>query len=322
MSQVKGGQATFALFEEDTFGQDPASPDGQLLLCTKFGLQRTRGRHTSNTLNASRGKERSIQGNIDVNGGIDMELSAHEIGTVLKHSLGVVATTGSDPYVHTITCGALPTGLTLEKDHGSVISGSGRFEKFNGCKVASLALNLPQEGFPTVGIELVGATSVYASTALDATLTDNGHQSFSAAEMTVLDEGGSAIAYVTDGSVNLSNELDTDGYVLNSSARRAIPEGSAAISGSITALFESMDLLNKARNNTSSSLKATYSRGDGLGSSGNESIEILVQNLDFEEAGLPIEGPAGVKVTLPFHGYKSGSDLGLKITLKNAVATI
>jgi hypothetical protein len=321
MSQVKGTQSSFALFEEDTFGSDPTTPDGQKMYCTSFGVQMTRSLQQSATLSGNRGMEKPVQGNIDVGGSIASELSGQEMGTLLKHSLGTNATTGAGPYVHTMTCGDLPTGLTLEKDHGSVISGTGRYEKFNGCRVGSIGFEFPQEGFPTVSVDVVGANSVYAGSALDATVTDNGHTSFGSADMAIT-EGGSTIAYVKSASISLSNELDSSGYVIGSSARRAIPEGQSAITGSITALFESMDLLNKARNNTASSLVITVSRGDGLGSSGNEQIKFTVQQLDFETSGSPIEGPAGVEITLPFTAYKSGSDLGLEIELKNAVATI
>lgn len=322
MAQVKGNQATFALFEETTYGSDPGTPDGQKIYCTGFGLQMSRALHTSTTINGTRGKERPVQGNKDVTGSIGMEVSAQGTGTLLKHALGSNTTTGVNPYTHTITCGDLPVGLTLEKDHGSVISGSGRYEKFNGCRVGSLSMSFPEDGYPTMSLDIVGADGVYAASALDATLTDNGHTSFAAADMTI-EEGGSSIAYVRSAEINLDNELDTDSYVIGGAGkRRALPEGDSMITGTITALFEDITLLNKARNNTASSLKITLSRGDGLGSAGNESIEVLVQNLDFEVSGTPVEGPAGVEVTLPFQAYKSGSDLGLQIIVKNAVATI
>lgn len=322
MGQVKGNQATFALFEEDTFGSDPSTPDGQKIYCTNFGLQRSKALHSSQTLNASRGKERPVQGNEDVGGSIGMELSAQGIGTLLKHAMGSNSTSGAGPYVHTLTCDSLPTGLTLEKDHGSEISGSGRYEKFNGVKVNSMTLTAPQDGFATLGIDVLGATGAYDSSALDSSLTDNGHTSFGAGDLSVIEEGGSAIAYVQSASITLSNELDSGGYVLGSSTRRHLAEGTAMISGTISALFESMDLLNKAVAGTSSSLKLTYSRGDGLGSAGNESIEFLVQQLEFGMNGTPVDGPNGLLIELPFEAYRSGSDSGLQITLKNAVATI
>lgn len=322
MAQVRGSQMLFTLFEEDTFGQDPAVPDGQKIYCTSFGLKRGRALHTSQTINGDRGKSRPVQGVVDASGPISMELSAHGTGTLLKHIIGDdVTTTGADPYQHIIKTADLPIGMTIEKDRGTVITVSGRYEKFNGVRAAGATWRFAADGFAVMDLEMLGATSALSLTPLDATVTDNLHVPFSNTQLTI-EEGGVAIAYVESVEINLSSELDTDTYVVGSSTRRYISEGDALITGTITALFESMDLLTKARDNTASSLKCLLSRGDGLGSSGNESIEFLVPNLDFEEVGEEIDGPGGVSVTFPFQAYKSGTDLGMQITLKNAVATI
>lgn len=322
MPQARGTQTSVALYDETTYGADPGTPAGKKVYFKTFGVKSSQNRLDSATLNAERSRGRPIAGNIDVAGSLTSEIGAEWIGSMLRHTLGAVATTGAGPFVHTLTLGDLPVGMVLEKDHGANISGAGRYEKFNGCRVKGAKFTFPQEGFPEVSWEIKGAKSALASAPLDAALDDAGHTSFSAFDAAIM-EGGSAIAIVTAAEMSIDNGLDENGHVIGSAGVRAqLAEGFATISGSITALFDSATLLNKAINGTESSLKITLSRGTGLGSAGNESIEFLVEQLVYERTSPAIEGPAGLLITLPLKGYKVGANKGFKITLKNAVATI
>ena len=322
MPQARGTESTIALFEESTYGSDPGSPVGQKLHVTGFGLQKTQNRINSDTLSSDRSRAEPFLGNVNVAGDLSMELSAQSIGTLFKHILGANVTTGADPYTHTMTIGSLPTSLLLEADYGSNISGSGRYMKYNGCRVASASFSFPQEGACTASISIVGSQATPASTALDASLDDNGHTTFSAFSASI-EEGGSSIAIVKSAEIVLDNGLDNGSYVIgNGGVKSALPEGFASISGTITALFDSATLMNKALNDTESSLKIELSRGDGLGSAGNEFLSFEVQQLKYEPTTPPIEGPAGIEITLPFIGYKSGSDLGLEVIVRNAVSSV
>lgn len=322
MPQARGTQTTVAIYEETTYGVDPGTPDGKKLYVVSSALSGSQSLLDSNTLNSTRSRTRPARGNINVSGALPVEIGAENIGTLLKHAMGVNATTGVGPYTHTLTLGSLPVGLMIEHDYGSNISGSGRYEKFNGCRVGSVDLSFPTEGYCTASFDINGAKSTLASAPLDATYTDTGHTPFSSFQATIL-EGGAAIATVTTCSIKLDNGLDESVYAIGGGGvRRALPEGFASITGSITALFEDATLLNKAINDTSSSLKITLSRGTGLGAAGNESIEFLVQNLVYERTSPGIQGPQGLLVQLPFRGFRSGVDNGMQVIIKNAVATI
>lgn len=322
MPQARGTQTVVALFEESTYATDPGAPDGKKLYVVSSGLKGSQSLINSNTLDASRSRTRPSRGNIDAGGQIQTEVSAENIGTLLKHSMGSNTTTGTGPYTHTLTLGSLPTGLVIEHDFGSNISGTGRYEKFNGVRVGRASFSFPTEGICTANFDMKGAKTTLGSAPLDATLTDPGHTPFSSFQATIL-EGGSAIATVTDCTIDIDNELDAGVYAIGGAGqRRALPEGFSTVSGSITALFEDATLLTKAINDTASSLKITLSRGTGLGSAGNESIEFLVQNLVYERTSASIDGPSGLKITLPFQAFRSGGANGLQVIIKNALATI
>ena len=322
MPQARGSQAVFAIYDETSYGVTPATPAGQKLYLTRFGVASAQNLIDDDTLSSNRARIEPGRGNIDVAGALAMTLSAQSLGKPLKHLLGAVATTGVGPYEHTITPGDLPAGFILEKDHGANISGAGRVEYFNGCRFASAKFSFPREGWCSATFDVKGAKSTLASAALDAALDDYGHTGFSAFSASV-QEGGTAIATVTAAEIDYSNDLDEEGYAIGGAGvRRALSEGFAVVRGSITAMFEDATLLTKAINATQTSLKVTLTRGDGLGSAGNESIEFLVNQMKYERTSPAIEGPRGLYITLPFVAYRSGTTVPLQITLKNAVATL
>lgn len=322
MTQARGSQTVIALYEESAYATTPGTPSGQKLYVTSCGVQAQQNRIDSNTLTGSRERSAPSAGNINVTGPMALELGAESIGTLLKHIMGNNTTTGTGPYTHTMVLGDLPVGFILEKDFGSNIVGSGRVQYFNGCRVARATFSFPQEGYCTASVDIVGAKETLAASALDASLTDNGHTSFSAFSASI-QEGGTSIAIVESAEIVVDNGLDDTVFTIGSNGeRRALPEGFASVSGSITALFESPNLLAKAVAGTESSLQITLSRGDGLGSAGNESIDFTVNQLLYERVSPPIEGPAGIKITLPFKAYISGATSALQIVLKNAVTTI
>lgn len=322
MPQARGTQTTVALFEESVYATDPGAPVGTKFYIVKSGLRATQGRFDSNTLDVSRSRTRPALGNIDSAGPIETEISAENIGTALKHVMGTSTPTGVGPYTHTLTLSSLPVGLVIENDYGANISGVGRYEKFNGARFNGATFRFPTDGYCTASFDAVAAKSTLGSAPLDVTLTDNGHTPFSSFQASI-QEGGGAIATVTSVEFKLDNGLDKSVYALGGAGqRRALPEGFATITGTLTALFEDATLLNKAINDTTSSLQITLTRGTGLGSAGNESIVFLLQQLVYDRTSPGIEGPNGIVLSLPFRVFRSGANAGLLVTLKNALATI
>ena len=326
MPQARGTDSVFALYEESTYATNPGVPAGQKLYLTANNIQAAQPRIPSNTLLGNRERSEGLLDNINVSGTLDCEIGAEWMGTLLKHTLGNNATTGADPYTHTMDLQAdLPTGLIIETDYGSAISGSGRVKYFNGCKIGGVTFNFPTAGPLTASFSLVGAKETSATSALDASLDDNGHTSFGGFDIGTIEEGGGAIATVQSATITLDNGLDESLYVIGGAGqRRALPEGFATVTGTVVALFEDATLLTKAENSTESSLKIIASRGDGLGSAGNESMEWFVQQLKYARNSVPVPGPEGLLVSLNFESYlnSDGTTSALQMITKNAVATV
>lgn len=322
MAQARGSQLAVALFDESSYGADPGSPAGKKIYVKGFTGGATQQLLVPETLTSTRVRSQPERGNIDAAFALPVELSAENHGPLLKHALGSVVTTGTGPYVHVITPGALPVGAVIERDFGANISGAGRYEKFNGARIASLDIEIPQSGYITGVFNFLGAKSTLGSAPLDATLDDSGHTPFSAFSAGAVLEGGSNIATIKSCKIKLDNDLDADGYTINPAApgtRGQLPEGFSTVTGEIVAVFDSAALLNKAVSGTPSSIQFQFAHGDGSGSAGNELMHFHVANLIFERRSPEVPGPKGVVVTLAFRGYGAQQ---LQVTLHNMQATI
>ena len=321
MTQATGANTALNIYEETTFAIDPGTPDARKAYYSKSGLQKKQALVDSNVLSTSRSRVRAALGNVDVTGSIETEISGEDLGILFKHLFGTQTNSGAGPYTHEYTISALPTGLCIEPDYGSAISGTGRYMKYQGCKINKGTFTFPTSGFCTASFDFVGAKATPTSAPLDATATDYGHTGFSSFSATIK-EGGSTIATVKSATITLDNGLDTNAYVIGGGGQRgALPDGFATASGSIVCVFADTTMMNKALNNTSSSLEIILSRGDGLGSTGNEYISFLVENLVYDATTPSIDGPGGIDITLPFKAFKVSTQLGFKVTVKNAVAT-
>ena len=322
MPQARGSQSAIVLYDETVFGQAPGTPLGTKLYVVSCGIKAAQALADSETLTSVRARGRPTRNNIDVAGPLPIEIHPESIGQILRHTLGQNVTTGTDPYTHTMTIGALPVGMTIEKDHGGNIAGAGRYERFFGCRVGSASFSFPQNGYPRAEFNIRGADHLLESSVLDATPDDYGCSPFSAFEASV-EEGGDTLAVATEISFTIDNGLDENGYAIGGAGkRRNMAEGFATISGSLTAMFEDATLINKAINGTESSLKITLSRGNGLGSAGNESLEFFLQQLQYERTSPEITGPGGVLVQLGFRNYRVVGNTGLRVILKNAVPSL
>lgn len=163
------------------------------------------------------------------------------------------------------------------------------------------------------------------SAAIDSSYDDPGHSPFDGFSIATLQEGGSDVAVIQSADINIDNDLDGDTYVIGGGGiRRAVNEGIVKVSGTITALFEDMVMFNKALRFTETSLKIIWQHGTGAGSSGNESLELLIPELKFARETPVIEGPKGILYRGPFEAYYADSSeaSAIQLTLKNAVATI
>ncbi len=326
MPQVSGSKIAVVGFDETTYNTEPASPQGRTLYVNSLNLGMSMGLTESKALGSgSRAQQKPGQGNRAVAGSAAVEMAPGTMGWWLKHALGGYSSSGAGPYTHSFSIGDLPAGMLVERDWGSAMSGVGRFARFSGVKVGSAEFQFEQEQVQLLTMELLGADETLQSAALvDADGVDDfGHSAFYGRHL-YLAEGGSPIAIATSVKVKIDNQLDADNYCIRPKAdtgshgvRRSITEGQAVVTGEIQVLFESMALYNKAINGTESSLEIELIAGAGDGTAGNETFTLTIPKLQYGANPVSVEGPGGVRATLPFTSYE-----GISATLLNSIETL
>ena len=320
MPQAQGSNTKIIYDQEIVYGTTP-TPASKVLPFLSESMSQSRPLIRTNVMRGNRNLTKPTRGNKDVAGNIKTELDPY-MGILLKHLLGVNTDSGAGPYTHTIKVGALPVSLCIEKQFTDLTQVE--YFLYNGVRIGKGRFDLKSEGYIDFGLDFVGQKETVATSSFHGSPTDLGHVPFEAYEAT-LKEGGSAIANVSNVKFDVSNDLDGTNFVIGGSGqRRALPAGKTIVTGSLTALFEDVTLYTKAANLTESSLEIILSRGDGLGSAGNESLDILIPELVYEQKSPPITGPKGVLVDLNFSGFydNDGNASSIMMTLKNTMVTL
>lgn len=301
MGQQRGARAQLAIDTETTYKATPGAPDGLILPFVSESIRASQNLNESKTIRSSRNPQQPSAGRIEVAGDINFEW-AWQYGRILKHIFGATSVTGAGPYTHTFKIGDLPAGMVIEKSFPD-ITGANKFVLYNGCKISQFRLSCGTEGMVEASISVLGAKETLAAATIDATMRDLSHSPFDAFKC-VITEGGSALGFGTKIDLVIENNLDGNSFVIDGTGQRySLPEGIAKVSGTLTTLFESFSLYDKAVSRTESSLVVELSRGTGAGTAGNEKMTFYIDELNYRRQGPIITGPTGLLVELPFVGY-------------------
>jgi hypothetical protein len=301
MAHQQGANVKLVIDTETVYAADP-TPDGMVLPFKSESLRMSRNLISSATIRSGRNPQQPARGNMDVAGEITFELTP-QYGRLLKHVFGSYGVAGgAAPYTHTYKIAALPVGMLIEKQFTDLATA--QYFKYNGLRVNNFKLGAKAEGIIECSVGLIGAKETVGTSAYDATLTDLGHTPFDGFECSIK-EGGSAIAIVTEIEFTLENNLDGSVFVIGGAGQRAsLPAGSVKVSGTLTALFDSVTLYTKATGHTESALEIIFTKGAGTGASaGNEKLTFFMDELIYKPQAPVVPGPKGVMVELPFEAY-------------------
>ena len=251
---------------------------------------------------ATRNAAQPTLGNIAVDGNVSTELAPY-MTRLFKHMLGAcVLTGGGAPYTYTFKVAALPAGMTVEKQFTDI----GKYFRYDGCKVASWRLSGSAGAISPLELTLMGAVETVAAYPWDGDPTTYTHHPFTSFKAYVKYGGGpTTLGTVTEFSLEGNNNLDGSSYVIDSTGMRySIPSGKVSVTGSITCLFEDTTLYDLAKAGTETKLIFELWHGDGTGTpAGNEKLTITLDEVMLKPEAPAIDGPQGVKITLPFVAF-------------------
>lgn len=330
MSQATGATSRILGWDEATYNTTPATPTATVLHVQNFNPKLDEARDADPTLSGYRGQPRSTAGRRDISGQALVTMAPESIGFWLKHLIGTPTDTGAGPYTHTFQpaasgANALPPGIGFEVDYSSRISTPGRYLVYSGCRIAKGTFTFPTQGVPTLQLDIKGADlDANNADTLDASPTDNGHAAWGVKQITVVWDDGAQSVCAESLSVTYDNDLDDGQFCIgNGAVRHALPEGFALVSIQGVAFFDTADLMNAALNDADVKVVITLSKGDGLGTAGNESLVLTLPKLALAATTPAIDGPKGLKLNFSGNAFApSGAELGVTAVLKNALATV
>lgn len=205
-----------------------------------------------------------------------------------------------------IIAGITEKSFTMEKWFTDITKGA----VFTGCMVDSWNLDIRPNAMLTGSFGLVGKGQSFTTSALDATPADVAtNDPFEGSQSTmVIKEGGSAVALVSSVSLSLSNNLRDIQVLANSGNKADITAGRSVLTGTISALFQDLTMLNKWLNKTSTSLDLIIPDPDG------NQYRIYLPNVEYTGSTPQIPGEDEIILDMPFQAIMN-TTLGSQILI-------
>lgn len=249
-------------------------------------------------------------------GSIAHELSAANIGLLLKHLFGAVSTTGTNPYTHVLTYGAtVESTLTIQIGRPS-IDGTINAFSYLGCQITKAKLMSKVGEISGIELEVYGQHEDTGQS-LVATAYPSAWSPFTFAHAT-LSLAGSEYEF-EDITLDFDNGLKTGRHVHRTSnpTRPLISKesGHRSAGGTINSEFQSMTAYNRFVSGTEAALSMVWNAGS--------SAQLTIAgNVRFDGETPNVGGPEILKQGLPFKFLSTTSDAAMvTATLVNADST-
>ena len=240
-----------AFVPEIVFGTTPGTPQTQLIEIVEFDLDLTSEQLNSTSIRSDRQVGFSRRGNQSAEGNLVVELVPDNQDAFLEATLCGTWTS------NVLKIGNTPRSFAVEEGFMDIA----QFRTFNGVVFNSLSVEVTPDALVQATFGVMGAGSTaFTGTSIDSTPTAIVKKDVFFHEGGTITEGGLSAAFITGISFELTNNI-TGNRALASTAYRSMTLGRVEVTGTVTALFESVALYNKYRNSTTSSIALTLTAG-------------------------------------------------------------
>jgi hypothetical protein len=318
------GAKSSVKFAQEKVWKKPIAP-GELgivygMNIRSINLGGNKNQFQSETINQFRAVVGLGDGNVAVEGSIVTDFLPEGMEVLLRHLLGksVVNTTGSGPYTHVLQ-GVADTmqGLMIQKSFTNV----NEHFVYRGCRINGMAINVIQEGFHDVTWDIIGTSEqIFDKDQFEGQSviypTKSGFTGYQATVQTDISGSWVDLGNVISGNLNITNNVETDGYVLGSSERAAAEYGTRECTGGWTMFFEDTELYSRYQIGVECGLRWVFDNG-------YESITFEFPKVKLGGDSPAIESAAGVNLNLTFQArldVDSGTDV--KVTIVNSTTEI
>ena len=287
--------------KETEFGKTPNSPQMKALRHTSNSLVLTKDSFQSQELRADAQISDLRHGQRRAGGEIGLEFSYGEyddfLAAVLRSSWTVIGQN------RVLKAGTTMTSFTIERAFADI----GRYESFTGCEVSSLSLNIATNAMVTGTMTIVGKSINFNASPLSAKpAASQTAPPFDGFAGRIL-EGGSEVAVVTSLELLIDNAIEP-AFVLGSDSAASLTPGRINVTGTLSAYFAGLELLDKFVGETESSLSFTL--GDGA----HQSYTFTLPRIKYSGGDNPVDSEGPVMLSMPFQAlYDSASATNLRI---------
>lgn len=318
-----GSNAVVKFVQEDVWGTTPVSGGSSTkpvhgIALRSESIGSTKNNFQSQMINQYRAVTGLGDGNRGVSGNIVTDLLPEGLEILIRHVLGNPTVTSqqqgsSTTYKHTFygADGYLP-GLTIEKGFINI----SKYFLYTGCRLNSMAINFVQEGFHDVTFDFVGKEEpVPAATSFDPGAVTyqgddkSGYTGYQCVVSTTIPANGGtpvpgsyvALGNVVSGSINIANNIETDGYVLGSPFRASAEYGTRQCTGNFTTFFENTNLYDHFISGTECGIRFTLNNGLG------QKMTITFPLVKLGGESPKIAGPGGLNLPMSFQARRNGT---------------
>lgn len=262
------------------------------------------------------GSGRWVAGRQWVDGTLSHELSAANIGALLKNHFGAVNTTGANPYAHAFSYGvSSETGLTIQAGRTD-LGGTVRPFSYLGCHITKLKISSEIGKIATIDMDVYGQHETTSET-LAAAAYPSAWSPFSFVHG-VLTIASSEYEFDKI-SFESDNGLITGRHThrtTNPARPRVSKEGGVrSAGGTIESDFIDLTAYNRFVNGTEAALSLTFTNG-------SSAILAISGNVRFDGTTPNLNGPGVTKLSLPYKFLSTTSDAAmLAVTLTNVDST-
>ena len=320
MTRAVGSKTSVIARQEFVWGTTDISATNianHLLPVRDCSLTSSMNNFQSDTIDATRAVLGLGNGNRAVQGSISMDLYPEGLELFFKYLLGDTATTtGSGTFTHVIK-GTANTmeGLTIEKGFTNI----DQYFLYNGCRINSMTIDIVQEGFHGVTFDFVGKSELVtqvSDTNLSSSVQISTSDGMTGYNATVTVDSGLQ-NNVKSGNINITNNIETDGYVLGSQFRASAEYSKRECSGEFTMFFEDADLYESYILGTEVPIVFNFTDGSG------KSLNINFPAVKLSGDAPSINSTSGVDLTMKFNAkYDSSEATDVIFTIVNEQATV
>ena len=298
MTFATGGFHGLRYVPEATFGTTPSTPAMVNLRHTDCSLVLSKDSFQSNELRADRQFSDMRHGILSVGGSVGFEFSYGEFDPLLEGAMFAAWNT------NVLKAGVTSKFFTMERAFADIT----QYGVFTGCMVNTFSLSVTPNAMVTGSFDLIGKGASYSGTPLDASVTASQTNAPFDSFTGTIEEGGSAIASITGIELSLSNGLEATKIVGSNTTPHIVPMRSN-LTGTVSAYFENLTMLNKFINETESSIEFT------LGNGTSKSYTFLIPRVKYSGADNPTSGEGPIVISMPFQAlYDTTTATNIQIT--------